>query len=147
MHFLKKMGLMLLVASCFITAASAGEVELLNIGKSKTAAFCRKWENKEWNAVPTKKTTSDAENFTFNGIGRCTVSLIITQKLADGVKRELRYVIAYDGDSEPEVLVTLSYSNDKHATLQSKFTLKKGEHEYIFSNRTLSSEAIIHLTS
>ena len=132
MHFLKKMGLMLLVASCFITAASAGEVELLNIGKSKTAAFCRKWENKEWNAVSTKKTTSDAENFTFNGIGRCTVSLIITQKLADGVKRELRYVIASDGDSEPEVLVALSYSNDKHATLQSKFTLKKGEHEYIF---------------
>ena len=45
MHFLKKMGLMLLVASCFITAASAGEVELLNIGKSKTAAFCRKIKN------------------------------------------------------------------------------------------------------
>ena len=41
MHFLKKMGLMLLVARCFITAASAGEVELLNIGKRKTAAFCR----------------------------------------------------------------------------------------------------------
>ncbi len=69
MHFLKKMGLMLLVASCFITAASAGEVELLNIGKSKTAAFLQEMGNKEWNAVSTKKTTSDAENFTFNGIG------------------------------------------------------------------------------
>ena len=79
-----------------------------------------------------RKTVSDAENFTFSGTGRCTLSLIVAQKLRDGVKRELRYVIAYDGDSQPKVGVMLSFSNDKEAGLYSSFILQKGEHEYTF---------------
>lgn len=131
-RILQRIGLIFLAAVCFAASVFAGEVELLEIGKSKIAAFCRKHENKEWDAVPVRKTVSDAENFTFSGTGRCTLSLIVAQKLRDGVKRELRYVIAYDGDSQPEVQVGIVFNNDEEARLSSRFSLQKGEHEYTF---------------